>query len=177
MCPLKYPSRKDVRSRHSDFGRSTALVTLSRNNLIVKATHVHSKSSPSFEVIRSGHRTARPLVLTNRPVLVEGRSARDRGLIHLLVLVDVVDRSITGDLSLVGHAATRVVAAVVFQNVVLDQGIGGPTIDGEIGISGRAKRSRKSDVPKVEKMSAELFEDSDQINPTGRYQRSILCPR
>lgn len=175
--PSQIPSRKDVRSRHSDLGRSTALVTLGRNDLVVKAAHVHSESSPSIEVIRSGHGTTRPLVLTNRPVLVEGRSASDGGLVHLLVFIDVVDRSITGDLSLVGHAATRVVAAVVFQDVVLDQGIGGPTINGEIGIAGRAKRSRKIDLPKVEKMSAELFKDADQTNPTGRYQRSILCPR
>lgn len=175
--PSHIPRRKDVRSRHGYLGGSTALVTLSRNNLVVKVTHVHAESSPSLEVIRSGHGTTRPLVPTNRPVLVEGCSASDGGLIHLLVLVDVVDRPITGDLSLLGHAATGVVAAVVFQDVVLDQGTGSPTIDGEIGIPGRVKRSRKFDLPKVEKMSVELFEYSEQMIDTGRCQRSILCPR
>ena len=97
-------------------------------------------------MVRSGHSTARSGVLADRPILVEGSSTRDGGLVDLLVLVDVVDRSVASDLSLVGHAATRVVGTVVLENVILDKWSSGPAIDGEIGIARRLERSGKSDI-------------------------------
>lgn len=62
-------------SRNSDSRRATALITLSRDNLVVVVTQVHSQLSPSIEVVGSGHGAARTLALADRPVLVEGRSA------------------------------------------------------------------------------------------------------
>lgn len=114
---------------------AAALVSLGRHNLVIEATHVHAKRSPSFEVVGSGHGTAGSLVLANGPVLVECRRAGDRGLVHLLVLVDIIHRAITGDSTLVGHGRAWVVGAVIFQDVVLDEWASSPAVDGKVCVS------------------------------------------
>lgn len=97
-------------------------------------------------MIGGGNSTTRPGILANRPVLVEGRGATHRGLIDLLVLVDIVDGTITGNSALVCHGATRVVIAVVLHDVVLDQWAGSPTIDGQVCVAGRTETSFESDI-------------------------------
>lgn len=137
-----------VQLRNSDIRRATALIALSGDNLVVeRGTQIHSKVRPSIEVVCSSDSATGASALADGPVLVEGGRAGHRGLINLLVLVDVVDGTVAGDSSLVGHCATGVVVAVVLEDVVLDQGTGGPTVDREVRVSGGAECSFECDVP------------------------------
>jgi hypothetical protein len=97
-------------------------------------------------VVGSSNGSAGALVATDRPVLVESSSAGDGRLVDLGVGVDIVDGSITGNSSLVGHAVSGVVVAVVFQDIVLDEGAGGPAVNSEVSITGGAEGARKVDV-------------------------------
>ena len=136
-----------VQLRDSDIGRATALITLSGNDLVVESgTKIHAEIRPSIEVVGSSDSTTGASALADGPVLVEGSRAGDRGLVNLLVLVDIVNGAVTGDSSLVGHCATGVVVAVVLEDVVLDQGAGGPAIDREVRVSGGAECSFECDV-------------------------------
>ena len=133
--------------RNGDGRRTTALVTFSGNNLVVEATQVHSQLGPSIEVVGSGHSAAGTLALADGPVLVEGRSALNGGLVDLLVLVDVVGSAIAIDGTLVGHARARVVGTVVLEDVVLDEGASSPAINSKIGVTRRVEGTREVDIP------------------------------
>lgn len=135
------------RLRNSDGRRTTALVTLSGNNLVVEVAQVHSQLGPSIEVVGSGHSAAGTLALADGPVLVEGRSALDGGLVDLLVLVDVVGSAIAVDGTLVGHARPRVVGTIVLEDVVLDEGASSPAINSKVGITRGVEGAREVDVP------------------------------
>jgi hypothetical protein len=134
---------------NSDGSRSTALVTLGVDNLVVVGAETHSKPRPSVEVVCSGDSSAAALVPADGPVLVEGGSSDDGRLVHLLVGVDIVDGSIAGHGSLVGHAAAGVVFAVVLHDVILNQGASGPPVDSKVSVSGGVERAGEVDVPKV----------------------------
>ena len=75
--------------------------------------------------------------------------------------IDVVDRSIACDSSLVSHAATGVVASVVLHDVVLDERTSGPAIHSKVGVSRRVERSREVDVAKQSQMSV-IYRQSDR---------------
>lgn len=135
---------------NSDGGRAAALVTLSRDNLVVVGAEVHSMRSPSIEVVGGGHGTAGTLAAADGPVLVEGRSALDGGLVDLLVLIDIVGGTVTGNSTLVGHARARVVGTVVLQDVVLDERASSPAVNGEVSIARRVEGSGEVDVPENE---------------------------
>lgn len=97
-------------------------------------------------MVGSGDCSAGTLGPADGPVLVEGSSSRDGRLIHLLVGIDIVDRSIAGHGSLEGHAAAGVVFAIAFHDVIFDEGASGPPIDSEISISRGLERAREVDV-------------------------------
>src|SRR5262249_14435582 len=67
---------------------------------------------------------------TDRQVLLEGRRALDRGLIDLLVLIDVVRPTVTAHRALEGAGGGRG-AVVVLHDVVLDQRVGRPAVQGD----------------------------------------------
>ena len=138
--------RASRRLRHSDGRRSATLISFSRHNLVVVGSKTHSERSPGLEVVGSSDSSAGALGTTDGPVLIECSSARDGRLVNLLVGVDVVDGSIAGNSSLQGHAASGVVGAIAFQNVVLDEGAGGPAIDSEVRITRWIEGSREVDV-------------------------------
>lgn len=106
--------------------------------------------SPSVEVVGSGHGTTGALAAADGPVLVEGRSALDGGLVDLLVLIDIVGGTVTGNSTLVGHAGARIVGTVVLQDVVLDERASSPAVNGEVSITRRIEGSGEVDVPKNE---------------------------
>lgn len=115
-------------------------------NLVVVGSQAHPKRRPGVEVVSGGNGTAGTLGSANGPVLVEGSGSRNGRLVDLLVGVDVVDRSVTGDSSLEGHAAAGVVFTVALHDVVLDKGAGGPTVHSKVRIARGAERSREVDV-------------------------------
>jgi len=52
------------------------------------------------------------------------------------MLVNIIYRAITSDGALVGHGTARIVAAVVFEDVILDERISAPAVNGKICVSG-----------------------------------------
>ena len=93
---------------------------------------VHAELGPGVEVALGGDGAAAgPLVLPVGDVLPEGAGALDAGLVDLLVLPDVVHAAIAGHLAdLLALSATGAVAGVLL-DVVLDEGVGGPAVDGD----------------------------------------------
>jgi hypothetical protein len=75
----------------------------------------------------------------------------DRGLVDLLVLIDIVGGTVTGNSTLVGHAGARVVGTVVLKDVVLHERASGPAVNGEVSITRRVKGSGEVDIPENEK--------------------------
>lgn len=61
--------------------------------------------------------------------LVEGGGASDRGLVDLLVLVDIVDRPVAGHCALEGALCRTLAVTGVLLDVVLDQWVARPSID------------------------------------------------
>jgi hypothetical protein len=73
--------------------------------------------------------SAGTLVLADRYVLLEGRGALNRRLIHLLMFIDIVYRSIRGYGALMrgtGVNRAEVEIDTVFVDVIFDQRAGGP---------------------------------------------------
>lgn len=95
-------------------------------------SQVHAELGPGVEVaLGSDGAAAGPLVLPVGDVLPEGASALDAGLVDLLVLPDVVHAAVASDLAdLLALRATSAVARVLL-DVVLDERVGGPTVDGD----------------------------------------------
>jgi len=107
---------------------------------------LQSKLLPCGEVVRRGDSAAGAVSLADRPELVESSSALDGGLIDTLGLVDVVGSSVGGDRSLQRRAATRVVAAVGLDDVVLDEGARGPAVNGEVAVTTWCEICGKGDI-------------------------------
>jgi hypothetical protein len=87
------------------------------------------------------------VVLTNRPVLLEGRRTQDRRLVGAGRLQDVVGGAINGDRALGGRGRRGIVITEALNNVVLDQRVGGPAIDGKVAVAVGAEASRVGDGP------------------------------
>jgi hypothetical protein len=81
---------------------------------------IHTLLGPSREVIRgSDSATISPFLLTDRDVLPKGRGTLNRRLVNLLVLPDVVSRSITLQRPEL-LALSRTGSVAVFLDIVLD---------------------------------------------------------
>lgn len=95
-------------------------------------TQVHAELLPGVEVARGGDGSAAgTLLLPVADVLPEGAGSLDGRLVDLLVLPDVVNGAVAGDgAHLLALRAAGAVGGVLL-DVVLDQGVGGPAVDGD----------------------------------------------
>lgn len=89
------------------------------------------------------------LALPDRPVLGEGGSASDRGLVGASVGALNVGRAIGGDTAELGHAGRAgVEATVALDDVVLGLGAVDPAVDGEVrAAAARVVASRVLNLP------------------------------
>ena len=122
-------------SRDGNRGRSTALIAFCGENLVIESAHGHSEVFPCIEVVSSRDRSTDSLGLTDGPVLVEGSSALDRGLVDTLGPVEVVGGAIGGDGAEEGGARAGIIGTEGLDDVVLDEGAGGPTVDGQVAVA------------------------------------------
>lgn len=90
---------------------------------------------PSVEVSASVDGTTRALVRTDGPVLVEGAGALDGGGVVTGALEDLVVGAVDVDGALAGGAGGGVVGAEVLDDVVLNERVAGPAVDGEVGVA------------------------------------------
>lgn len=96
---------------------------------------LHALSSPCIEVGLHVDRAGAALVCADGPVLVEGLGAIDGGLVDALGLRDLVGGAVGGYGALDGGLRGGVVGAEVLDDVVFDQGVAGPAVDGEVGVT------------------------------------------
>jgi len=95
-------------------------------------TQVHAELGPSVEVALGGNSAAAgPLVNTVADVLGEGGSSLDGRLVDLGVLPDVVDGAVASHLAHLGALGGTGAVGGVLLDVVLDQGTGSPSVDGD----------------------------------------------
>jgi hypothetical protein len=114
-CELRGPqvSANHLRSLDINVGAAAALVTLSRNNLVVVLAQVEAVASPSLEVVVHVDGATDTPVLADGPVLLESPGAVDRGLVGTGRDVDVVDAAVGGEAALELGARAGVVGAAV----------------------------------------------------------------
>ena len=107
--------------------------------LVGVASEPHTLRVPVVEVVLNSDATARPLGLTDGPELVEGGGTVDGGLVDTLGLADLVRAAVGGDTTLLLTVLAGVVGAVVFNDVVFDEGVAGPAIDGKVCVTLRVE--------------------------------------
>ena len=101
-------------------------------------------------MVSDGNSSAAAVRLTDRPVLLEGPGAFDGGLIRAGSLENIVRRSVRGDRALARGAGGGVKSAKAFDDVVLDERIGGPAVDGEVTVAIGAVGAAEGDCPGME---------------------------
>lgn len=99
---------------------------LHRDDLVVQGAEVQARGLPGVEVVGDGDGAAGAGALPNGDVLVEGGGALDGGLVDLGVFPDGVGGAVAGEGAFLG--ALLGVADWVFDDVVFDQGVGGPAV-------------------------------------------------
>jgi hypothetical protein len=124
-----------LRAVNGDGSTSGAEVSLCSHNLVVVLTELHALAGPRIEVSLHVDASAGALVLANRPVLLKGRGAVNRRLVGAGALRNLVRGAVGGDGALVLRLRRRVVRAEVLDNVVLDERVAGPAVDGEVGVA------------------------------------------
>src|SRR3569623_93754 len=103
----------------------------------------HAEAGPLFEVLGQRYVATLPGRLPNAEVLLEGRRAVNGGLVVLLVLVDLVRRTIHGEASLHRAAARRGTRTEpVVDDIKLDERVIRPSIDSYVGPPAAASRLR-----------------------------------
>jgi len=116
-----------------DGGRATALVTLGGHDHVVPGSELEvALLLPFVEVLAGVDGATDALDAADGPVLVEAGSALDRGLVVAPRLVDVVDTAVVLYRAKLGGSGRGVVGAVGLDDVVLNQGAGGPSVQRKV---------------------------------------------
>lgn len=110
--------------------------------------------SPSVEVVGRVDRAAGAVVAADRPVLVKGGSSNDGRLVDTLSSVDVVGAAVRCHLTQLGGTSGWVVGSKVLDDVVLDEGVLGPAVDGEVAVSVGVVAAREVDDSRREMLLA-----------------------
>jgi hypothetical protein len=108
-------------------------------------TKLQALGGPSIEVSLHVDRSAGALVLTNRPVLLKGRGAIDRRLVGTGSLRNLVVAAVNVDRTLVLGVGRRVVGTKVLNDIVLDERVAGPAVDGKVRVAVGAVVARVGD--------------------------------
>jgi len=116
-----------------NLGGPAALVALGGHDHVVPLAEVEvALLLPLGKVLVGVDAATDALDAADGPVLVERRSAENRGLIVAAGLVDVIGAAIVFDGAETLGARRGVVRAVGLDDVVLDERVGGPAVQGEV---------------------------------------------
>lgn len=154
----------------SHAGRARAVVTLNSKDLIVVGTKVEADVLPGLEMSTGIDGSAGTLVASDRPVLLKGLVTVNGGGVDTGADVDIVDRSVNIDLTLLLATGRGVVSAEVLNDVVLNERVAGPTVNGEVAVAVGVVRTRVLDGAAHE-VSMRLREAA-QGELTEKYQAS-----
>lgn len=104
--------------------------------------------SPGVEVVGRVDRAAGAVSAADRPVLVKGGGSDDGRLVDTLGSVDVIDTAVRCNLTQLGGTGGWVVGSKVLNDVVLDERVARPAVDGEVAVSVGVVAAREVDDPK-----------------------------
>jgi hypothetical protein len=124
-----------TRLRNSDGSGTAALVALSSNDLVVMGAELQARLGPSIKVGADVDRARSAVVLADGPVLVEGAGALDGRLVDALGAGDGVGAAVLGDGAELGGLRRGVVVAEGLDDVVLDERVPGPAVDGQVAVA------------------------------------------
>ena len=139
---------------NGDICASAAVVSLRGNNLEVVLTKCHVVRAPRVEMITHRNGAARTLVLTHAPILFQSGGSRNSGQAAPYRCEDGVGAAIRIDCALDRRRTLkrRVVRPVVLDDVVLDEWVRRPAVDGQVAVTGLTKVGGVLDRP-VDKIS------------------------
>jgi hypothetical protein len=121
--------------RDSNSGRARALVALGSHDHVVEGAEVEAGAGPGVNVGGKVDGAAGAVVGADRPVLLEGRGALDRGLVLARGLQEGVGGAVDVGAADGAGGRGRVVAAEGLDDVELDQGRLGPAVEGEVPVA------------------------------------------
>jgi hypothetical protein len=127
--------RSRSRSPHGDSGRAAAKVPLRSHDLVVVLPQLQTRLLPRCKVVASRHSPARPVLTTNCPELLERPRALDRRLVRPSRLQDVVHPAVRVHCADLLRTRRRVVGPERLDDVVLDQRVLRPAVDGEVAVA------------------------------------------
>ena len=120
---------------HCNTRRPTTLIPLRSQNLVVKRVRLSTILAPRIEVVPSINRATTALRGADREPLSESRSTGNGRLVDTLRGVNVVSTAVGAESAFELGAAAGVVGAVVLHDVVLDQRVAEPAVEGEVGVA------------------------------------------
>jgi hypothetical protein len=130
---LKRLTRSNIAD--GDISRATGEVALGGHDLVVVASNRQASSLPSVKVAAGLNGATGTLVDTDGPVLLERRGAFNAGLRVSPRGAETVRAAVAGDRAEVGRSRAGIKGAEVLHNVVLDKGVTGQAVDGEIAVA------------------------------------------
>ena len=123
-------------TRHRNITRPTRLIPLTRHNLVIMARpQPHPRIRPRLEMRPDVHTAPRPLTPPYAPELLERLRSVDRRRIGAGALENIVHGPVDGDGPLVRGARGGVVGPEVLDDVVFDERVARPAVDGEVGVA------------------------------------------
>ena len=119
----------------SEISRASAEVAFDSNDLVVVGAKLHAEAGPGVEVVGESDGSGRALVAADRPELLESAGALDGGGVVALVGVDIVGVAIGGDRTFLSSTTAWVESTEVLNDVVLNERISGPAVDGQVAVA------------------------------------------
>lgn len=92
-------------------------------------------------MVSGSDRSADSLRGSDGPVLVKGLRSGDRGRVDASGLVDVIGPSIGSDSTFVGKTCAGIVGTERLENIVLDEWVRRPAVNGQVCVAIGTKRS------------------------------------
>lgn len=140
ISSVKRDTRRSAAPRTTSCG-----VSLDSHDHIVVPTQPHSPLRPLVEVFLGSNRPTHALLGPHRPILLEGPCPLDGWFVRPRTLVDFERAFIDGEVALGSPRLVGGEVGVRFEDVVLDQGIPSPAIDGEVAGPGGIVGARVPD--------------------------------
>lgn len=128
-------SRRTCSFRNSNIGTSSTEIALGGNDLVVVCSKVQPNFGPGGEMVGCCDGARWAMCRADRPVLCESWGTEDRRLVCASQGEDIVVRAIRGDGAELCSAGGRVVGSEIFDDVVFNEWVFGPAVDGKVGVA------------------------------------------
>jgi hypothetical protein len=145
VCPHQSLPETNRLGLDGDGTVTAALVTLRGHNLVVVGAEREASLGPGVEVGADIDRARGAVALADGPELVKGAGALDGGLVDARRLGDRVGAAVLLERAERLGVGRGVIVAERLDDVVLDQRVLGPPVDGQIAVALRVEAARVGD--------------------------------